>query len=432
MEYMLSILTILAETISGVYICDATMKRQNDKKFFRFEIFLLVTITFSLFHLIPALTPPSFLKSSITFLSWFLIVLFFYESIIFLKIFICIIRLAIVALYDTFTVFFLVSIFKITQHEFLMNPLLWLLATFISKILLFTSSYCFKRICKDKAKFNKLNTWILCGVIIIPIFTILSLYILIQVAKLEESVIEWTFLHALVLFIINVILVTLLDRVAHEQAIKTENILYNKELTNKMELAKAWSDTLQKQKRISHDFKHHIETLNTLLQNDDVNEAKNYIKTISVESKMGMVVDSNNPIINAVLNQKYWIAKEKGIIIRFKIDDIAQFPIKQADLATLLANLLDNAIEATEKVYGEKCIIVKITMDEVKTLLSVRNTSLPVCIDDNNNISTTKINFEEHGFGLKNIKTVLDKYRFSYAFEYKSSWFNFSAVLYKF
>lgn len=60
--------------------------------------------------------------------------------------------------------------------------------------------------------------------------------------------------------------------------------------------------------------------------------------------------------------------------------------------------------------------------------LSVRNTSLPVTIVENT-IATTKIPAELHGFGLQNVKTVLEKYQAFFTMRYENGYFSFAAEL---
>jgi sensor histidine kinase regulating citrate/malate metabolism len=106
--------------------------------------------------------------------------------------------------------------------------------------------------------------------------------------------------------------------------------------------------------------------------------------------------------------------------------------IKNADCAVVLGNLLDNALEACAKLPCEqRWIEVKIVRNtdtdakEATLFISVLNASLPVKIKDQS-ISTTKPNPSFHGYGLPNIKTVLNRYGADYVLAYRDSTFQFT------
>ena len=96
-------------------------------------------------------------------------------------------------------------------------------------------------------------------------------------------------------------------------------------------------------------------------------------------------------------------------------------------MVTVLANLLDNAIEACEKIEGDRVIRVSAVLKQ-SFLFSVRNTTLPVEIK-NDTIQTTKPNASLHGFGLSNIKLILNKYHADFVMDYEDGWFQFTGEI---
>ena len=73
---------------------------------------------------------------------------------------------------------------------------------------------------------------------------------------------------------------------------------------------------------------------------------------------------------------------------------------------------------AVEKTYTTKDLFSKILPD--------RNTSEPVTII-NSSIPTTKPEPQLHGFGLANIRLILEKYSGEYTMFYENGWFQFTA-----
>ena len=156
--------------------------------------------------------------------------------------------------------------------------------------------------------------------------------------------------------------------------------------------------------------------------------AGKYLESVSGRQSDRMVlVDCHHPILNALFNTKAETAARKQIEIRFAVNDLSSLPFDQADLTVLLANLLDNAIEACEKCSGPRSIEVR-ALKEDDFFFSVRNTSLPVVIRDGH-IPTTKPDPRLHGFGLPNVKAIVEKYHGTCAMQYADGWFQFAGEI---
>lgn len=102
------------------------------------------------------------------------------------------------------------------------------------------------------------------------------------------------------------------------------------------------------------------------------------------------------------------MAKEKDInIICRSSSDISG--IEDIDLCVLLGNILDNAIEACEK-SSEKNIEVSIYSDSTKLIITVINNIDFSVLNDNPELNTSKTDISSHGYGVKTIKSIAEKY----------------------
>ena len=140
-----------------------------------------------------------------------------------------------------------------------------------------------------------------------------------------------------------------------------------------------------------------------------------------------MTIDTHNNTINAILNQKFYHAQQLGISMRFDINDLSNFPLSANDCVTVLANALDNAIEAASKVF-DKIIKVKILKENSTTMISIINSSAPVTIKDNSYVVSDR-NDISHGYGLNNIKSALSKYNHIFAINYASGLFQMTIII---
>lgn len=190
----------------------------------------------------------------------------------------------------------------------------------------------------------------------------------------------------------------------------------------------ATRELYETQRKATHDFGSQLEVLGQLLQHQEYDAARDYLKSVSdrrLESQA--LVDCRHPALNALFNTKAQTAQAKGIEIRFEVNDLSGLPFQQADLTVLMANLLDNAIQASEKSPQPRAIEVQALREE-GFFFSVRNTSLPVAVE-NGCICTTKNDAKLHGFGLLNVKSIVEKYKGIWLMQYQEGWFQFTGEI---
>ena len=177
-----------------------------------------------------------------------------------------------------------------------------------------------------------------------------------------------------------------------------------------------------------HDFRAHLNILQGLLQNQEYDAAEQYLNSVTKEQTDRLfLVNSHHSILDALFNTKATEAIRKGIDIDFELNDLSTLPFDVSDMVVLFSNLLDNAIEACEKVDGNRVIRVSVVLKR-SLLFSIRNTTLPVKIK-NDTIQTTKPNASLHGFGLSNIKLILNKYHADFVMDYTDGWFQFTGEI---
>lgn len=183
-------------------------------------------------------------------------------------------------------------------------------------------------------------------------------------------------------------------------------------------------------KRMLHDYMNQMYCIKGLLKQQKYQEAEQYIEKLTKMLTEGRkMIDVNNPVINVVLNQKYHLAKKKDIVILFHVNDLSEVQMEEQDVVILLTNLLDNAMEACDKLKDNKIIRLKFVKEKQQIVLSVQNpVSSPVKIQGNL-IETNKRDKKNHGIGLKNIQMVLDKYDGMGRMRCEKGWFYYTIVI---
>ena len=116
------------------------------------------------------------------------------------------------------------------------------------------------------------------------------------------------------------------------------------------------------------------------------------------------------PLVNVVLSIYLQHAKEIGIKVSHKVDLPPKFATDESDLAVLLSNLLENAINACkqQKNPSEREISVIMRHNGRQYLLDISNRyDYPLNFDENGLPYTKKIG---HGIGMASLKTFAEKY----------------------
>lgn len=184
--------------------------------------------------------------------------------------------------------------------------------------------------------------------------------------------------------------------------------------------------------RLLHDIKNHLLIIEGLLKYGLSEKALVYIQELrnsELESKPWM--QSDNVIVNALMNEKINLAKSKGIKVQLRTSDLKDSFINDRDWCVILGNLLDNAIEACEKVDGKKDIIVKIDDVAYGTIINIRNSYCGEIPDMEGEVPTAKADKEEHGIGNQNVRLAAKKYGAIILYKKEKEMFGVTLVLYR-
>ena len=195
------------------------------------------------------------------------------------------------------------------------------------------------------------------------------------------------------------------------------------------ERADALMESYQTQRRLTHEFTNHMDAVNFYLEQGDVEGARAYLASISQRVAAGTaVVNTNNPLLDALLSKEYRKAVQKGVMLQFDLCDLKWFPLRTADLVTVMCNLLDNAVEAAASASPPQ-ITLRIKQMEGEYLVSVRNrVKRDLVLDAGTLPSSTKAE-SGHGMGLANVCGVLERCGGTYTISCKDRWFCFTFTL---
>ena len=159
-----------------------------------------------------------------------------------------------------------------------------------------------------------------------------------------------------------------------------------------------------------HDYHNHLQTLKARLDVGQTAEARAYLDRLGGDlDGIRALAETGNTGVDAILNAKLSIALKKGIELNFKAQVPQNLAVSDIDLCVILGNLIDNAVEACEKVAEpERFLRLYIGVFKKQLYVSVSNaTTETVRKLDAAYISSKRGN---HGHGLKRIDRVVEKY----------------------
>jgi sensor histidine kinase regulating citrate/malate metabolism len=198
---------------------------------------------------------------------------------------------------------------------------------------------------------------------------------------------------------------------------------------------------------LRHDMKNHVQVLTLLLGNQEYDQMRDYLQEMSTNlQSTDISAHTGDVIADAILSAKSTEAKERGISLVTN-GVISGISITPQDMCKMLANLLDNAIEAAsdERItdLGEefKKIVVDFKKTEKFFMISVTNPCAEMVnvLEDEaatgertfKTIRTSKKDRQHHGFGLMNIQSAAENYdgEFSATCEEKPYGYEFRAEI---
>ena len=173
-------------------------------------------------------------------------------------------------------------------------------------------------------------------------------------------------------------------------------------------MARQISRTEEEFRRYRHETNNHLNALSALLYAGEIDKAQTLIRelTASPTSKREFI-SSNNPLVDALFSQKQAVCREAGISFSADLVLSDHLPLTDAEISSLLGNLLNNAIEAA-RLSPKPYVRTRIYPARDYLCIEVENSADENRLRRNPALNTTKDHPELHGIGLKVIQEIAD------------------------
>lgn len=164
----------------------------------------------------------------------------------------------------------------------------------------------------------------------------------------------------------------------------------------------------EKNRILYHDMNHHNLVMWKLAEKGEYERLHEYLEKLRPEEKTEHRQWTQNPIIDMILEYKTLAMEKKQITYRVDSDIVGEISISDKELCSLFANLLDNAIEACEKLeQEERKVHIQIRKHNAMFMLVVENSCEKYALAKSGIFRTGKPDKAFHGYGLHSIRQTV-------------------------
>lgn len=188
---------------------------------------------------------------------------------------------------------------------------------------------------------------------------------------------------------------------------------------------------IEQVRTLKHELRHHMQTLEALYGAGEYARLGDYLTQLSGQTQaLPQLYFSENFLVNALLTGRLAPAQEHGIQVECSAAVPETLPISDADLCTLLSNLLDNAVEACQRLPEGAQRYIKLSLEVRGELLvlSCAN-SAPKRAPGATGFPTTKADVQSHGIGIPAMRRVAERYDGVLSLDQEGGVFTARAVL---
>lgn len=177
-----------------------------------------------------------------------------------------------------------------------------------------------------------------------------------------------------------------------------------------------------------HDIKHQLNLIRAETNEDKKDQ---YLKDFEEELRnYALQAETGNGVMNTIITSQRSFCDKNQINFTYAIDAKRIDFMNTMDMTSLFGNMFDNAMESVLKVHDSDKRIINLNVYTQHDLLIIHmeNYYEHELRYDEGNLATTKQESTNHGYGIKSIKNIVDKYDGSVRIDTKNSWFTITIL----
>ena len=363
-----------------------------------------------------------------------MVVAFFVASVLYrgklsIKIMVSFLAIVLIGIMEIMILFVITLVYNITVTEAVDISSYRLLGIIVSKMLtLFIVNIIHIKF-KEKSFYMGTSYWVL----FLLMFTT-SIVVVFLIFKLSFDI-DKTYLYNLsILCSFGLLFSTFFALYLYEHLARQAEIIQNQQqyeqhLKTQLKHLDEILVTQNQIKQFKHDFINYEIGLTSYLENNDCNGARKYLDGLMDKFKSGEeIIETGNTALDAIISTKKAIAESKNIEFTTKIQIPKKLSVDPIDMCIIFGNALDNAIEACDRISDiDKKISLAIICQGESLFCKIVNTAPK---PEKKIFKTSKVDKNNHGFGLENIKTALAIYNSEPTILYTENEFTLKFVIF--
>ena len=335
--------------------------------------------------------------------------------------------LILVVIGGTAEVFVIFTFSHIMGVEFLAyndNLMVLIMECSTSKIIYFLVTLIFSRIANPDSGMKKLPLTLFLYPVACSICLVLFWHIVTRPGLSLD--IQFRLSIASVLHMLSTILLFITYQ---HQLEKESKAIHMQNEVERLRVEKSYYDILEQQNQklriYAHDAKNHLTAIQSLTDDPQINQ---YIGSLSRQlADYTRICNSGNKMLDIMLHKYDLECRSKGIDFQYDVKLCNLSGIEDIDLVAILGNLMDNAMTAAAR-SEEKYIRLETGRHNAYQILTIRNSSDAAPQTEGDSLISSKKNKEYHGFGLKSVAQVLQKYQGDFDWNYDSATSQFAVT----
>lgn len=249
----------------------------------------------------------------------------------------------------------------------------------------------------------------------IPLLAMMILYITMYVMILtnfQSNIIILLSIICVSMIVIAGIVWFMIARINKDNEIKTKLLLSEQKANLYKQNIISSNSQIETIKLLKHDMKNNISCIDALIEEENYDEAHNICHSLTNKyTSIGTIVNTENYLLNAVLNVEIEKAKSYGIPVKLSITNDLKMFKNSSDIISLIGNILDNAISylSKNKVKNNE-INFSTGYEGSYSVIKCRNNILDSVLFNNPSLKTDNKDKDNHGKGITIINSIAHKY----------------------
>lgn len=274
--------------------------------------------------------------------------------------------------------------------------------------------------------------------IVLLMIPIGSMYIVYNIFMLSVNVgnkkyVNSSLLSSVMILLLNIIVFKLYLSLSKEKELEKYNTVYEQQIELCNQHMQEKETVMMEYRNARHDLKNHFIVIMELIDSGNNAEAMSYLRRLVNIEPFGTneISRTGNIIVDSLVNAKYSLSIKRKIDFEADIHIPMQLHFRGADICILLGNIIDNAIEASEKI-SDKRRYIKFYMryDSGTLIIAVVNAYDGKLIRNREGkLISNKEDAKSHGIGLASVQRIVDKYNGQIIIETEDEMFRIKIIL---